>query len=98
MLGCASVVPGAEGGGWAVLLRALAPLTGLETMRARRPAARSERDLCSGPAKLCAALGIDRAVDGVDLLAPRSPIVLMDDGTPPPIGPGVTPRVGITQA
>jgi DNA-3-methyladenine glycosylase len=95
---CANVVTGAEGDGWAVLLRALAPLTGLETMRARRRAARSDRDLCSGPAKLCAALGIDRAVDGVDLLAPRSPIALMDDGTPPPNEPGVTPRVGITQA
>ena len=38
---CANVVTGAEGDGWAVLLRALAPLTGLETMRARRPAARA---------------------------------------------------------
>ena len=95
---CANVVTGAQGDGWAVLLRALAPLTGLEIMRARRPAARSDRDLCSGPAKLCAALGIDRAVDGVDLLASGSPIALIDDGTPPPVQPGVTPRVGITQA
>ena len=95
---CANVVTGAEGDGWAVLLRALAPLTGLETMRTRRPAARSDRDLCSGPAKLCAALGIDRAVDGIDLLATRSAVALMDDGTPPPARPGVTARVGITQA
>ncbi|MEP6659771.1 MAG: DNA-3-methyladenine glycosylase [Acidimicrobiales bacterium] len=95
---CANVVTGAEGDGWAVLLRALAPLTGLETMRARRRAARFDRDLCSGPAKLCAALGIDRALDGVDLLAPRSAIALIDDGTPPPVRPGNTPRVGITQA
>jgi DNA-3-methyladenine glycosylase len=95
---CANVVTGAKGDGWAVLLRALAPLTGLETMRARRPAARSDRDLCSGPAKLCAALGIDHALDGVDLLAPRSAITLMDDGTTPPSEPGVGPRVGITQA
>ena len=95
---CANVVTGAQGDGWAVLLRALAPLTGLEIMRARRPAARSDRDLCSGPAKLCAALGIDRGFDGVDLLASGSAITLMDDGTPPPAQPGVTPRVGITQA
>ncbi len=95
---CANVVTGAEGDGWAVLLRALAPLTGLETMRTRRRAARFDRDLCSGPAKLCAALGIDRALDGVDLLAPRSAIALIDDGTPPPARTGNTPRVGITQA
>jgi DNA-3-methyladenine glycosylase len=49
---CANAVCGAEGDGVAVLLRALAPLEGLDAMFAARPAARRERDLCSGPAKL----------------------------------------------
>lgn len=65
---CANVVTGQPDQGQAVLLRALAPLGGLDTMRARRgPRAARDVDLCSGPAKLCAALGITGALDGVDL-------------------------------
>ena len=64
---CANVVCGEEGVAGAVLLRALAPLRGLERCGAARPAARRDRDLCSGPAKLCQALGIDRTFDGADL-------------------------------
>jgi DNA-3-methyladenine glycosylase len=66
---CVNVVAGGLDEPVAVLLRALAPDEGLETMRLRRPAARRQRDLCSGPAKLCAALGIDRSLDGADLIA-----------------------------
>ena len=57
---CANVVCGPDGEAAAVLIRALAPVAGLEEMRAARPKARSDRDLCSGPAKLCQALGIGR--------------------------------------
>lgn len=58
----------------AVLIRALEPLEGLESMRAhragRRPARRlRDTDLCSGPAKLAQALRLDRALDGADLVA-----------------------------
>jgi DNA-3-methyladenine glycosylase len=67
-------------------------------MRAARRAARSTADLCSGPAKLCQALGIDRALDGVDLLDPRGPVRLMTDALGPPEDPGVGPRVGIRVA
>ena len=57
---CANVVAETDGVAAAVLLRALTPLEGLETMYAARgPAARRDRDLCSGPAKLTQALGID---------------------------------------
>jgi DNA-3-methyladenine glycosylase len=78
----------------AVLLRALAPLRGLEGMRARRPGARTDRQLCSGPARLAQALGLDRRHDGADLLA--GPLRLVDDGVPPPAEHVVSRRVGLT--
>lgn len=92
---CANVVCGDEGEGSAVLLRGLAPLTGLDAMReARGKAARRERDLCSGPAKLAQALGIGRELDGADLVA-GADVWLLDDGVAPPEAPVRTRRVGI---
>lgn len=52
-----------EGEASAVLIRAAQPLEGLDTMRTRRPMPKN-RDLLSGPGKLCQALGIDRRLDG----------------------------------
>ena len=95
---CANVVCGDPGEGTAVLLRALEPLGGLEAMRAARgPTARRDRDLCDGPAKLAQALGIDRALDGADLVA-GDEVWLVDDGTTPPAEPLQTARVGISVA
>ncbi|HEY8523491.1 MAG TPA: DNA-3-methyladenine glycosylase [Acidimicrobiales bacterium] len=93
---CANVVCGDEGVGLAVLLRALAPVTGVEAMWAARPAARRERDLCSGPAKLCQALGLDRSFDGADLVTGDRGVVVADDGTPPPTDPVRTTRIGLS--
>ena len=62
-------------------------LTGIDEMRAARPAAARDRDLGNGPAKLCQAMGIDGSHDGVDLVDGRDPH-LIDDGTPPPAEPG----------
>ena len=92
---CANVVCDAEGVGTAILLRALAPLAGLERMRAARPRARRPRDLCSGPAKLCQALGVDGSMDGADLVTGDRGVRLLDDGTPPPTVPAVSPRIGL---
>jgi DNA-3-methyladenine glycosylase len=101
---CANVVCSPAGTAGAVLIRALAPLEGLEEMRAARTAARTERDLCNGPAKLCQALGITGADNGTDLLARRKGgqvgegVRLIDDGTPPPKRPGQGRRIGIRVA
>jgi DNA-3-methyladenine glycosylase len=92
---CTNVVAGSRGIANAVLLRAGAPLHGLDVMRERRPKARRERDLCSGPARLAQALGITREHDGADLL--RGPLRLLDDGVPPPRRPKVTRRVGLRE-
>lgn len=73
---CFNVVTGGEGTGEAVLIRALEPLVGLEQMALNRsltePAAtmnchRLGRALCGGPARLCQALGLGRADNGIDL-------------------------------
>lgn len=64
---CVNAVTREEGFGSAVLIRALEPLEGVARMRARRPTARHDAQLCDGPGKLCAALGIDRAFDGASL-------------------------------
>lgn len=65
---CVNVVAGEEGDPVAVLLRALEPEEGIEAMRARRASAKRDRDLCSGPGKICQALAIGRALDGTSLV------------------------------
>jgi DNA-3-methyladenine glycosylase len=94
---CANVVCGPDGEAGAVLIRALAPLRGIEAMHAARAAARRERDLCNGPAKLCQALGITNADNATDLLGAGG-VELVDDGTPPPKRPGRGTRIGISVA
>lgn len=106
---CANVVCQPEGVAGAVLLRALAPLSGFATMRkARQPPAgasreagrppRSDLDLTSGPGRLCQALGITLAHDGADLVTGDQGARIVSDGTPPPACPAIGPRVGITVA
>ncbi len=75
----ANVVTRGPGEGSAVLIRALRPAEGLDEMRTRR--GREELgDLCSGPGKLCRALGIDRAQNGADLVVGRE--VWLERGRP----------------
>ena len=64
---CLNVVASAVDHPVAVLIRALEPVEGLDTMYGHRLKARRDTDLCSGPGKLCQALGIDRSHDGTDL-------------------------------
>jgi DNA-3-methyladenine glycosylase len=79
----------------AVLIRALEPTAELETMRGRRPKARSDLDLCSGPGKLTEAIGVTLADNGARL--DREPFLLL----PPEAAPRevvTSPRIGITKA
>jgi DNA-3-methyladenine glycosylase len=78
-----------------VLIRALAPLDGIEAMRVDRG---RDGDLTNGPARLTQALGITGVDDGADLVTGDRGIVVVDDGTPPPEHPVVTRRIGITKA
>ena len=63
---CLNLVTEREGYPAAVLIRALEPVDGVELMKKRR-GRRKLRDLTSGPAKLCQALGVDRELNGADL-------------------------------
>lgn len=62
-----NVVTGEHGQASAVLIRALAPVAGMDAMRQRRGLGVAERDLCRGPARLAQALGIDGVTSGSDL-------------------------------
>lgn len=92
---CANVVCGEAGTASAVLIRAVAPVEGIDLMRSRRLAARRDRDLTNGPAKVCQALGIDGAHDGADVVTGDRGVLLLDDGTSPPAQPDVSARIGI---
>jgi DNA-3-methyladenine glycosylase len=93
---CANAVCGEDGEGVAVLLRAAVPEAGLEVMRTRRVAARTDRDLCRGPARLCQAFGLDGTFDGADLVIADRGVTIVDDGVPPPTDPVWGPRIGLT--
>ena len=96
---CANVVCGDEDEGVAVLLRALAPVGGVDVMyEVRGPAARRDRDLCSGPGKLTQAMGIGKQHDGADLVEGPEGIRVLDDGTVGPTDVVQTTRVGISVA
>jgi DNA-3-methyladenine glycosylase len=90
---CLNFVCEQEGSASAVLIRALEPRFGIDTMRARR-ALDDPRLLCSGPGRLCQALGISRAHDGLAL--DRAPFELRPRDEEPKLAVG--PRVGITKA
>ena len=90
---CLNFVCREEGHGAGVLIRALEPVTGLDTMCERR-GTRDHWLLCSGPGKLCQALGVTRALNGRSLAA--APFEL----APAPAGIEVVsgPRIGISKA
>lgn len=94
---CLNAVCGPEGFPAAVLIRAIEPQEGVDFIAARRTG-RPRAEWCSGPARVCKALEIDRALNGVTLCDDESPLWI-EDGTP--IADQFvkqTPRVGISRS
>lgn len=90
---CLNFVCREVGHGAGVLIRAIEPLFGLEAMRARR-GVDDERLLCSGPGKVCQALGVTHGHNGLPLDAP--PFVLLAREEEAVVLAG--PRIGISKA
>jgi DNA-3-methyladenine glycosylase len=93
---CLNAVTERAGFPSAVLIRALQPLEGLVIMRRRRGGA-VDRQLCSGPAKLCQALGVTGRQDGVPLTG-LGALRIVRDATRQHTAIIATPRIGITHA
>ena len=90
---CLNFVCREPGHGAGVLIRALEPVEGIAVMRERRGAGKLE-SLCSGPGKLCQALGVTHALNARPLAAP--PFMLLAAAQPALVVTG--PRIGISKA
>jgi DNA-3-methyladenine glycosylase len=95
---CANVVCLTEGVPGAVLLRAGEVVSDLGVARVRRPTARRDIDLASGPARLAGLLGLDRESNGLDLTDPASPVRLLAGPAVPAASVRAGPRVGVSTA
>ena len=99
---CVNAVCSPAGRAEAALIRAIEPTVGGDLMRARRPVS-NLHELTNGPAKLCAALDIDRKLDGIDLCDARSPLFIARNPESRKVrkdsGPVITTtRIGISRA
>jgi DNA-3-methyladenine glycosylase len=92
---CLNAVTEREGVPTAVLIRALEPVRGLRTMAARR-GREDPADLCRGPGRLCQALGVTGAQDGVRL--DRGPLRILPPDDAGSFEAVAGPRVGISSA
>jgi len=96
---CANIVLGEAGRAAAVLLRAGAVVDGVELARERRPAAKTDRDLAAGPAKLMQVLALNRSANATSLVDGSGPATIRPPGKPV-LSSEITagPRVGVTSA
>lgn len=92
---CFNVVANDKDKPEAVLIRALEPLDGVELMKKRRGTDKLE-NLCSGPGKLCAALGITREQSGMDLC--KDELFILDKPDIAKSNIAVSPRINIDYA
>ena len=96
---CMNVVASHAGDPVAVLIRALEPTDGLDRMYQHRKKAKRDTDLCSGPAKLCQSLRIDRELDGNDLVKGEGLWIEQTRKAPLPTSRTVTgSRIGVSYA
>ena len=95
---CVNLVCQLEGSASAVLLRAGRIVAGEELARERRPSSRRAQDLASGPARLCLALSIDRAQNGLDVCTEGSPLLVTSTTVSYENKICQGPRVGISSA
>ncbi len=91
MLNVVAHEPGEIG---AVLIRAIEPTRGVESMLSNRPV-KDPRGLTSGPGKLTLALGVDKGSHGASVLSPGSEIRILDAASDPVIG--TSRRIGVTR-
>lgn len=92
-----NIVSAPENIAHAILIRAIEPLEGLETMRKRRGRIKEDKNLGNGPGKLCKAMGISRNLNGQILYHKNSLLSIRDPG-PSAINILAGPRVGIAYA
>jgi DNA-3-methyladenine glycosylase len=92
---CLNIVAEPKGVPGCALIRALEPLTGIEIMRSRRPRAKTDRDLTSGPGKLTQALGVTLSDNGADLTT--GSLTVRTPKRPLPVDIEITTRIGITK-
>ncbi|WP_063045622.1 DNA-3-methyladenine glycosylase [Nocardia pseudovaccinii] len=95
---CVNVTSGPDGTASAVLIRSGEVIAGADTVRERRPAARTDADLARGPGNLGSALGITLSDYGTPLFDPASPIRLELNGAIDPAEISDGPRVGVSSA
>lgn len=93
MYECLNIVAEPEGSPGCVLIRALEPVTGIESMERRRPGVRKVEHLANGPGKLTLAMGITRAHNGTDLTA--GPLQVRPDECAASFAVHTSPRIGI---
>ncbi len=92
---CLNAVTDREGYPAAILIRGLEPLEGIEVMRRRR-GGRSDDELTDGPAKICQALDIDTAFDGVDLCERGAALFIEQDEPVVDRAVARAPRIGVS--
>lgn len=94
-----NVVTAPAGTAHAILIRAIEPTVGIETMRARRNFPKREADLTNGPGKVGQALGLQLTHNALDLTRSGSPVWLAEEGMEPAAEQIVSgPRVGVAYA
>jgi DNA-3-methyladenine glycosylase len=95
MYNCFNAVTGVENEPEAVLVRALEPREGISAMRERR-GTRELKKLCSGPGRLCMAMGIDRRLYGADLCG--GDLFIAEGESIPKSRISATPRINVDYA